>query len=165
MGAIRVWLCLPLGFALGLGAARAQTTSVANPKLQREYAKLEAKAAGQKGSKQAETLAKMAEMNFNFAHASYAAEQPAAGERDLDLAQQQADSACALLHAEAHLGKTNGMQKVEESLQKITYGLRDLAQDVHFRQRPKVVAVGDHFADLRAQLLQWMFDPKPKQGG
>lgn len=151
----------PLGILLVLGtAAAAQTAVVQDPKLAKEYAKLQTEVEQQTGSRQAETLARMAEFNYAFADASYRAQQPEAAEQQLDLATQHADAACALLQAEADRGKTNGMKHVEESLQRIVYNLNGLAQQVLFRQRPRVEAAADHFADLRAKVLQWMFQPK-----
>lgn len=134
-----------------------------SPKLEREYTKLQAEVGRQHGSKQAETLARLAELDFDFAHDSYGANQFQAAEQHLDLASQNADRACTLLQDEANRGKTGGMKNVEISFQNIGFGLKQLAQDVRFEQRAKVQAVAAHFADLRAKLLNWMF--APKRGG
>jgi len=147
------------GWVLAQGA-----NTTVDPKLAHDYAQLEAQAANRQGAKQAEALAKLAEMDFDFAHAGYLANQTTEGDQQLDRATQHADQACAVLKTEAARGKTGGVRNVEISLQRVTYGLKDLAQRVHFRQRPKVEAVGSHFADLRAELLDMMFAPKPSKG-
>lgn len=159
----RGWI-LALGLALVPGVVWAQVSTgyAPNPKALRDYAKLEAKSATQTGSKQAETLAKMAELDFTFGHDGLMANQADQGLRYLDQAAQHADQAMALLQQEANLGKTNGMKNVEVSLQKINYGLKQLAEEVRFTQRPRVQDLAQHFADLRAQLLDWMFAPKKK---
>ena len=150
------------GWALAglLAVAAAQAPVLQNPKLLRQYDKLVANSAKQQGPKRAETLAKMAELEFDFARAGYHAQQAPLGARQLDLASQHADQACALLQAETARGKTNGMKNVEISLQKISFGLKDLAQQVHYLDRPKVEAAIHHFSDLRSKLLTWMFAPK-----
>jgi len=158
------WGLLLAGLLAGLlavaPAPAPQTQVVQNPKLVRQYDKLTANAAKQQGPKRAETLAKMAELEFDFARAGYHAQQSQLGAQQLDLASQHADQACALLQAETARGKTNGMKNVEISLQKISFGLKDLAQQVHYLERPKVETAIHHFADLRSNLLTWMFAPK-----
>ncbi|MGH3183865.1 MAG: hypothetical protein ACRDOE_18460, partial [Streptosporangiaceae bacterium] len=114
-------LAAAMALALTVTAMAAQTAVVNNPKDVAEYAKLEAQAQRQQGSKQAETLAKMAELDYAFADAGYRANQTGAAEQQLDHATQHADTACALLQAESEQGKTNGMKHVEESLQRIAY--------------------------------------------
>lgn len=133
-----------------------------NPKLLRDYQKLQADAAKQTGSKQAETLAKLAEMDYTFAAANFAAGNSTPAQHHLALAACWADKAMGFLRTEAAAGKTNGMQKVEMSFQKIAFGLSGLAQQVHLRERPQVQAEDNHFAQLRAQLLNFMFAPKTK---
>ncbi|HUX65861.1 MAG TPA: hypothetical protein VMV31_00075 [Terriglobales bacterium] len=146
---------------LALAPAQApQAPAGLNPKLVRQYDKLSANAAKQKGPKQAETLAKMAELEFDFARTSYNTQQAAAGQQHLDLAARHADQACALLQAESARGKTNGMKNVEISLQRISFGLKGLAQQVQYFDRPKIEAAINHFYSLRSHLLDWMFAPK-----
>lgn len=149
-----------LALAAGLPLAAAQVPATQNPKLVHQYNQLTADAAKQQGSKQAETLAKMAELEFEFARAGYRSQQPGDGDAQLDRATEHADRACALLQAETAAGKTNGMKNVEQSLQRITFGLKGLAQQVRYLQRPRVEAAIRHFSDLRDNLLDWMFAPK-----
>lgn len=155
---ILAWI-LVLAACAGAQAAPAYAP---NPKLLRDYARLETKAATQTGPKQAETLAKLAELDFTFGHDGLLANQAAEGQRHLDLAGQNADRAMALLQQEVSRGKTNDMKNVELSLQKITYGLKELAEEVRFTERPRVQALAQHFADMRSQLLDWMFAPRKK---
>lgn len=157
-------MLLGLAGVLAPGVVLSQTAPAyaPNPKALQEYAKLEAKATRETGPKQAETLAKLAELDFTFGHDGLMANQDGAGQRYLDQAGHHADQAVALLQQEVALGKTNGMKNVEVSLQKITYGLKQLAEEVRFTQRPPVQSLAQHFADLRAQLLNWMFAPKKK---
>lgn len=151
----------PWGWVLGLALiAAAQTPPTQNPKQIRAYAKLEANAAKQRDSKKAETLGKIAVLDFAFARASFHAGDDPGALAQLGQARQHADQACALLQQEAALGKTDHMQDVEMSLQKINFGLKDLVHDVPFEQQPAVQSLITHIANLRSQLLQWMFAPK-----
>ena len=134
------------------------------PKQAQDYAKLRSEVTAAQGVKQAEDLAKMAELEFDFARQAFDSPQPGdAGVTQLTLATQHADQAMANLRAEAALGHKNGMKNVESSMQRIGFGLKDLAQQVRFEDRPKVEAARDHIADLRAELLQMVFAPKPKK--
>ncbi|HEY7837905.1 MAG TPA: hypothetical protein VIC54_04855 [Terriglobales bacterium] len=152
-----------LGLLLGTALpGQSEAPAAASPAQVREYQKLQADAAKQTGSKQAETLARLAELDYAFAATSFAAGQPEPGQRHLDLAAHWADQAMVLLRSEAAAGKTNGMQKVEMSFQKIAFGLSGLAAQVRLRERPSVLAEDTHFAQLRAQLLNFMFAPKKK---
>ncbi|HXR97969.1 MAG TPA: hypothetical protein VN709_09015 [Terriglobales bacterium] len=135
-----------------------------SPKQAQDYAKLQSETAAARGVKQAEDLAKMAELEFDFARQAFVSGKPGdAGVTQLNLATQHADQAMANLRAEAALGHKNGMKNVESSLQRIGFGLKDLAQQVRFEDRPKVEAARDHISDLRAELLQMIFAPKPKK--
>jgi len=158
-------LGLLMGTALSAQSAApaaAADTAAPSPKQIREYQKLQADAAKQTGSKQAETLAKLAELEYSFAATSFAAGQSTPGQHHLDLAAHWADRAMVFLRSEAAAGKTNGMQKVEMSFQKIGFGLSGLAAQVRLRERPRVQAEDKHFAQLRTQLLDFMFAPKKK---
>lgn len=148
--------------AAGLQAQQTQAAagSSINPKWLREYAELNAKAARQQGHDLAETLARMAEYDFSFARASYHDRDAAQGAEHLDEATRHADHACALLQEEAARHKKDGMKNVEKSLQAIGFGLQGLTETVRFEDRARVKAVQSHFADLRAQVLQWLFAPK-----
>jgi len=148
-----------LALALAI-AALAQSPDASTAQLDRDYAQLTQKAARQKGADRAETLAKMAEINADYARLSFRANQVQTGEQSLGFLAANVDQACVLLQAEADRGKTGGMKNVETSLQKIGFALRDLAQQVHYLQRPKVEALSSHVADLRSKLLGWMFAPK-----
>jgi hypothetical protein len=142
-------------------AAAAQTPAV-NLKQQRQYVKLSAQAAKQTGHKQAQTLAKLALLDYNFALAGFAANDNQRGLQDLAHASAHIDRACALLQAESARGKTDGMKNVEMAVQQMVFGLKGLAEQVDYTVRPKVQAVGSHFAALDSQILQWMFAPKRK---
>lgn len=148
--------------AVGTMAAQADPNAPPDPKLEQEYTELQAKADQQSGSKKAETMAKLAEMDYTFAEAGFAHGQPDAAQHHLERAAHWADQAMDFFRTEAAAGKTNGMKNVEIAFQKITYGLGGLAQQVHLRERPKVQAVDNHFAQLRGQLLDFMFAPKKK---
>ncbi|HET9785292.1 MAG TPA: hypothetical protein VFP94_10100 [Terriglobales bacterium] len=140
--------------AQGLGAQSV------NPKWLREYAQLNAKAGRQQGHDLAETLARMAEYDFSFARASYHDHDAAGGAEHLDEAGRHADHACALLQEEVAQHKKDGMKNVEKSLQAVGFGLQGLAETVRLEDRARVKAAQSHFADLRAQVLQWLFAPK-----
>lgn len=140
--------------------AAAQAAGPSATQLDRDYAKLTQKAARQKGPDRAESLAKMAEINVDYARLSFRANQVQSGEQSLDFLATNVDEACSLLQVEADRGKTGGMKNVETSLQKIGFALHDLAQQVHYLQRPKVEALAGHVADQRSKLLGWMFAPK-----
>ncbi|MGH9393600.1 MAG: hypothetical protein ACRD1E_05475 [Terriglobales bacterium] len=149
-----------LVLVLACAAAIAQSPDAATAKLDRDYTKLSAKAARQQGTGRAESLAKLAILDADYARLSFRAQQIEPGEQHLDQIGAHADQACTLLQAEADRGKTGGMKNVETSLQQIGFALHDLAQQVHYLQRPKVEALAGHIADLRAKLLEWMFAPK-----
>ncbi|MGH9471497.1 MAG: hypothetical protein ACRD1M_02020 [Terriglobales bacterium] len=151
----------PSGWVLGLAlVAVAQTQPAQNPKQLRAYAKLEASAAKQHESKKADTLAKLAVLDFAMARVSFHAGDTATALAQLDHVRQHADQAGALLQLEAARGKTSHMRDVEMSLQKITFGLQDLVHDVPLEQQPAVKSLTTRIANLRSQLLQWMFSPK-----
>lgn len=158
------WAGLGAGvlLACGLAAARAPAQApVITLKQERQYAKLSAQAAKQHGHKQAQTLAKIALLDYNFALANFAANHNQYALQDLSHATQHVDRACALLQAETARGKTDGMKNVEMAVQQMVFGLKGLAQQVDYTVRPNVQAVRAHFANLDGKLLQWMFAPKP----
>jgi hypothetical protein len=134
----------------------------ANPKDAKEYSELQAKLAQQNGSKQAETLAKLAQLDYGFAADGFAHGQSDNGLLHLRQATHWADQAMAVMRSEAADGTTKGMKNVEIAFQKIAFGLSGLAQQVHLRERSQVQAVNSHFVQLRSQLLDFMFAPKKK---
>ncbi|HEY8056616.1 MAG TPA: hypothetical protein VIE13_11985 [Terriglobales bacterium] len=145
--------------AVGLAAQQTPTSSI-SPKWLREYAQLNAKAARQQGHDLAETLARMAEYDFSFSRASFHDHDAAAGVEHLEEAARHADQACALLHEEAARHKKDGMKNVEKSLQSISFGLQGLVETVRFEDQARVKATQAHIADLRAQVLEWLFAAK-----
>ncbi|MGH9468627.1 MAG: hypothetical protein ACRD1Y_14860 [Terriglobales bacterium] len=145
-------------------ALRAQQAQVhLKPNLLQRYAKLDAQAQRQTGHKRAETLAQLADLDFTFANASYRQHDLASGRRYLQQTAEQADEACALLHAAALRGDKSGIKNVEKEIQKITFGLRGLDQAVDFSEQAEVGAAVDHFTNLNYELLQWLFAPKPSK--
>lgn len=144
---------------LAPGLVFAQSGVRLNPNLVKRYGQLNAEMARQSGHKRAETLAKLAALDYSFANTSYGAQQPGAGRQHLAQATAHADQACALLHAEAEQGKKDGIKNVEKIIQSIAFGLRGLEQSVNYVQQPEVKAAVDHFTNLNYELLQWLFAP------
>ncbi|MGH9475753.1 MAG: hypothetical protein ACRD1C_05430 [Terriglobales bacterium] len=144
--------------ALALGAQSAAPPL--NSKLVKRYAQLNAQAARQNGPKRAETLAKLAALDYSFADSSYSAHQPQTASQHLAQATAHADQACAILHAEAALGKKDRIKNVERIIQSIAFALRGLEQSVSYQQQPQVQAAVEHFTNLNYELLQWLFAPK-----
>ncbi len=144
------------------GAPPAQLALPLDPKLENQYTELAAKARTQDGAKQSETLAKLAELDVQLAEDGFAAHRPAAAAPHLEAAATLADRAMVSLRDESAHGKTNGIQNVEKSFQKITFLLKGLAQQVAFGQRATVETVHTHIANLRGQLLDMLFAPKKK---
>jgi hypothetical protein len=151
---------IAIGLLMGAALAVAAQTPVIPLKQQRQFAKLTAQAARQKGHKQAQTLAKIALLDYRFALAGFAVNNNQVGLQDLGRAADAMNRAYALLQAEAARGKTGGMKDVELAVQRMVFGLKGLAQQVDYTIRPKVQAVGSHFASQDAQILQWMFNSK-----
>ena len=156
------WAGMAMSLLLACASgARAQVPAI-TLKQERQYAKLSAQMAKQHGHQQAETLAKIALLDYNFALANFAVSHNRFALQDLGHARAHMDSACSLLRAEMKRGKTSGMKNVEMAAQQMVFGLKGLAQQVDYTVRPQVEAVRTHLANLDAELLQWMFAPKPK---
>lgn len=154
-------LALLVALPAGLAAQSAASTAVhLDPKWVQNYAKLQAKAAKQQGHKLAETLATMAAYDYTFANTSFQAHDVATADQYMAQMTAHADQACALLQAQVKLGKKDGIKHVEETIQRIAFGLRGLEQSVGFREQAKVKAAVDHFTNLNYELLQWLFAPK-----
>ncbi|MGH9488339.1 MAG: hypothetical protein ACRD04_12225 [Terriglobales bacterium] len=151
---------LGLAFLLTPALVRSQAPVRLNPKLERRYAQLQAQSLREHGHKLAETLAKLAALDYTFANTSYTNNDFAAGRLHLAEATTHADRACSLLHAEAITGKKSGIKNVEKIIQSISFGLHGLAESVDYRQQTPVKAAVAHFTDLNYELLQWLFAPK-----
>lgn len=145
--------------ALGQQAARQQEKLA---KEQQKFAKLQARAPTEKGIKQAQTLAELARMSYDFARAAYEGGAAARGEAQLQSAHAYAAQAMQVVQQQAAAGHTGGMKKVEMQFQQISYGLHDLAMAVDFQQRPPIDAARQYFTQQRAQVLSLMFTP-PKR--
>lgn len=157
MSALALLVLLPAGLA---AQAAAPSGVHLDPKWVQNYAKLQAKAAKQQGHKLAETLATMAAYDYAFADTSFKAHDAAAADQYMAQMTSHADQACTLLQAQVKLGKKDGIKHVEETVQRITFGLRGLEPSVGFREQAKVKAAVDHFTNLNYELLQWLFAPK-----
>lgn len=163
-------LCLAL--VLGMGAVarplQAQRTSDKQPKElakeQQKFARLQQHVASQKGIKQAQTLAQLAHLSFDFAHAAYGAGDATRGQAQLQSARSFAAQAMQVVQQEAATGHTHGMKKVEMEFQQISFRLQDLSMSVDFRQRPPIDAAQKYFAQQRDQVLALMFAPPKKAG-
>lgn len=132
-------------------------------KAEKKYDDLQKHLPSQKGIKQAQTLAELARLDYDFAHAEYTAGHAAQGERYLLQSRDYAAQAMQVLKQEAADGHTGGMKKVEMSFQQVSFGLHDLAFAVDLNHRPPIEAVRDFFSSQRAEVLALMFTPKKKK--
>lgn len=164
------WLVLMLWMAAAIPGLHAQNARKAAEKQRRQLAKEEKKyddlqqhLPSQKGIKQAQTLAELARLDYDFAHAEYTAGHAAQGERYLLQSRNFAAQAMQVLKQEAAHGHTNGMKKVEMAFQQISFGLHDLAFTVDVAHRPPIEAARNYFSSRRAEVLALMFAPKKKK--
>jgi len=164
---VLLWI-LFLGMGAIMPSLRGQTPDQVKQqkelaKEQQKFADLQKHLPSEKGVKQAQTLAELAHINFDFAHAAYDAGNVAGGRSQLQSAQAYAAQAMQVVQQEAATGHTGGMKKVEMEFQEIAYGLHDLSQSADFQQRPPIDAAQRYFAEQRDQVLSLMFTPHKKE--
>lgn len=126
------------------------------------YVRLAAKLTDEQGMKRAQSLAELASMDFDAAHARYLAGDAIQGAAFLERARAHAAQAFDIANAEAVQGKTKGLEKVELPLHSVSFGLSKLLNDVATANRPPIQGAETYFADLRAHILALMFAPKGK---
>lgn len=131
-------------------------------KEQKKFVKLQQHLPSQKGIKQAQTLAEMAQLSVDFARASYEGGDAAHGAAQLKSAQSYAAQAMQIVRQQAATRDTGGMKKVELAFQECAFELRALSMSVEFRQRSAIDAAQHYFSAQREQILSLMFAP-PKE--
>jgi len=165
------FLALWLGMSVGAcplqaraAAARQQISKQQKElaKEQKKFAQLQQRVAREKGVKQAQMLAELASLSFDFARAAYEAGDAAHGQTQLQASRTYAAQAMQVVQQQAAAGHTSGMKKVEMQFQQISWGLHDLAMMVDFQLRPPVEAAHRYFSQQRAQVLSLMFAPPKK---